>query len=80
MHPLQGWGTFRHHLQEKFYTSLRAQCHFLDSSVEVIVANTDSYDTEDDDAVIGDSDEHRISGAPMASMMCVENPENQLKL
>ena len=45
----------------------------------VILANTDSHDTEtaddaQDDAVIEEGDEHRIqiSGAPMASMMCVE--------
>lgn len=31
-----------------------------------------------DDATIEEGDEHRIqiSGAPMASMMCVENPES----
>ena len=47
------------------------------------VANTDTHDTETaddalDDAVIEEGDEHRIqiSGAPMASMMCVENPEH----
>ena len=47
------------------------------------VANTESHDTETaddalDDAVIAEGDEHRIqiSGAPMASMMCVENPEH----
>ena len=53
------------------------------SADNVTVANTDSHDTETaddalDDAVIAEGDEHRIqiSGAPMASMMCVENPES----
>ena len=49
------------------------------SAENVTVANTDSHDTETaDDAVIEEGDEHRIqiSGAPMASMMCVENPES----
>ena len=52
-------------------------------NVQSTVANTESHDTETaddalDDAVIAEGDEHRIqiSGAPMASMMCVENPES----
>ena len=54
-----------------------------ETNVQSTVANTDSHDTETadealDDAVIAEGDEHRIqiSGAPMASMMCVENPES----
>ena len=51
-----------------------------EANVQATVANTDSHDTETalDDAVIEEGDEHRIqiSGAPMASMMCVENPES----
>ena len=53
------------------------------SEENVPVANTDSHNTETaddalDDAMIEEGDEHRIqiSGAPMASMMCVENPES----
>ena len=53
------------------------------ATVQSTVANTDSHDTETaddalDDAVIEEGDEHRIqiSGAPMASIMCVENPES----
>ena len=35
-----------------------------------------------DDATIEEGDEHRrqISGAPMASMMCVENPESSIEI
>ena len=35
-----------------------------------------------DDATIEEGDEHRrqISGAPMASMMCVENPESSREI
>ena len=47
------------------------------------ITSADSHDTETadnalDDAVIAEGDEHRIqiSGAPMASMMCVDNPES----
>ena len=54
-----------------------------EANVQSTVANTDSHDTETaddalDDAVIEEGDEHRIqiSGAPMASMMCVKNPES----
>ena len=51
-----------------------------EANVQSTVANTDSHDTETaddalDDAVIEEGDEH-ISGALMASMMCVENPES----
>ena len=50
------------------------------SAENVTVANTDSHDTETADDALDDAviDEHRIqiSGAPMASMMCVENPES----
>ena len=49
-------------------------------NVQSTVANTDTETADDalDDAVIEEGDEHRIqiSGAPMASMMCVENPES----
>ena len=49
-------------------------------NVQSTVANTDTETADNalDDAVIEDCDEHRIqiSGAPMASMMCVENPES----
>ena len=54
-----------------------------EANVQSTVANTDCHDTETpddalDDAVIEEGDEHRIqiSGAPMASMMCGENPES----
>ena len=54
-----------------------------EDNASIAVANTDSHDTETaddalDDAVMEEGDEHRIqiSGAPMASMMCVENPES----
>ena len=63
----------------KMWTAQNAQT----ATVQSTVANTDSHDTETaddalDDAVIEEGDEHRIqiSGAPMASMMCVENPES----
>ena len=49
-------------------------------NVQSTVANTDTETADDalDDAVIEEGDEHRIQipGAPMASMMCVENPES----
>ena len=37
-----------------------------------------AYDDELDEVTIAEGDEHRrqISGAPQASMMCVENPES----
>ena len=40
-------------------------------------SNTDT-DNELDDTIIEEGDEHRrqISGAPQASMMCVENPDS----
>ena len=63
-------------------TSQNAQT-IPEANVQSTVANTDSHNTETaddalDDAVIEEGDEHRIqiSGAPMASMMCVENPES----
>ena len=42
------------------------------------VSNPQSENDELDDATIEEGDEHRIqiSGAPLASMMCVENPES----
>ena len=47
-------------------------------------ANTNSpvVDKSLDDATIEEGDEHRrqISGAPMASMMCVENPESSKEI
>ena len=44
--------------------------------------NTPVADESLDDAAIEEGDEHRrqISGAPMASMMCVENPESSREI
>ena len=54
-----------------------------DFAEENIETNTDSHaataaDDSLDDATIEEGDEHRrqITGAPLASMMCVENPES----
>ena len=51
-----------------------------EANVQSTVANTDTEAANEalDDAVIEEGDEHRmdISGVPMASMMCVENPES----
>ena len=44
--------------------------------------NSDNVHESLDDATIDEGDEHRrqISGAPMASMMCVENPETSKEI
>ena len=44
--------------------------------------NSDNVHESLDDATIEEGDEHRrqISGAPMASMMCVENPETSKEI
>ena len=55
------------------------------SSVQQSIQNTENTPISDeslDDATVEEGDEHRrqISGAPMASMMCVENPESSSEI
>ena len=51
----------------------------FDASVDNIQNSPNSSSEADDtidDAIVEERDEHRISGASMASMMCVKNPES----
>ena len=76
---------------DELFVGLIMQCHYvgLDKIPEPALPIADKQvlcdkpeqpdsDNELDDATVAEGDEHRIqiSGAPQASMMCVENPES----
>ena len=63
-----------HHSVNEMCVGLIMQYHYVGLDK---MSNTDT-DNELDDTTIEEGDEHRrqISGAPQASMMCVENPES----
>ena len=66
-------------IMQYHYVGLETSGSNVDQNVQPTTPSSgDTADETLDDATIEEGDEHRrqISGAPMASMMCLENPES----